>query len=250
VADRETPQADTPDDDPLASDAVDGEPTATTVDPDPADLDDDIWDGEIAGMPRDRAVRLAQIGLVVLAVIVVAAVLIAKGSDDDGSTATGKDGRSSSSTTAPKAAKPAWPPEFAGRVAGLGKNGVPASEVKPDAEPGIYVWGDFDGMHVWVVKGEGVPAVSGVIDSNAEMQKAVSAVDGAGEVTVEGKRATFTFPGEAPIEGVDFNPGFYSNKVVILLNGPDGPIDPALVRVGKKGAPGTPPLVFEKKVQD
>lgn len=205
-------------------------------------------DDAAPALPRKYLVA-AQVGLVVLAVLVVGVVLIAKGGDDGNSTAKPGGGGGAGEVTT-KAAKPAWPAAMTGRPPALGKNGQTASEITASAtaKPGIYVWGDFDGMHLWVVKGGGVPLVSGTIESNDEMQKAVSAIEGAGDVTIEGKRASFRLPGEAPIEGVDFNPGFYGSKVVILLNGPDGPIDPALVHFGKKAVQAPYPLVIEKVV--
>ena len=243
--------------DPQATDPTDEaatEPAATDdVSPavDDASTDDGgAWDDDVAGIPREKAVRIAQIGLVVLALIVVAVVLISKsGGDDKDSTASGKDGGSSVSTTVPKPKKAAWPANLNGRPPALGTTGQVASKVTPKAKPGVYIWSDFDGMHIWTVKGEGVPAITGTLDSNDEIQKAVSAVEGSGEVTVDGKRINFNLPGEAPIEGVDFNPGFYGNKIVISLNGPDGPIDATLVKVGKKGDPAPFPLVFERTVQ-
>ncbi len=218
--------------------------------------DDGIWEETDAegGISQDKVLRLAQIGLVMLAVVVVAVVLVVKGGSDESPTtsnAKAKDGSVTATTAATtKKKKAAWPPAFNGRPAGLGTTKQRASEVDLTAEPGIYVWSDFDGMHIWAVKGDRIPPISGTLDSNSDIQKAVSAVDGSGTVVTAGKRVSFTLPGQAPIEGLDFNPGFYANKIVITLNGPDGPIDATLVKVGKKGDPASFPLVFERTVQN
>lgn len=245
MSDIEDPQATAPIDEAPADPGITDEPTT-----DAGAGDGGGWDDDVAGIPREKAVRIAQIGLVVLALIVVAVVLISKsGNDDKGSSATDKNGGSSVSTTVPKPKKASWPANLNGRPVTLGTTGQVASKVTPKAKPGVYIWSDFDGMHIWVVKGEGVPTITGTLDSNDKIQKAVTAVDGSGDVTVDGKRVSFNLPGKSPIEGVDFNPGFYGNKIVISLNGPDGPVDATLVKVGKKGDPAPFPLVFERTVQ-
>jgi len=201
--------------------------------------------------PAANAVRIAQIGLVVLVLLVVGMVIVSKSGSDDDKKASG-DGTEQATGNGEgandgKAAKPVWPPAVGGRPAGLGETKVPATEVTVEAEPGVYLWNDFDGWHLWVVNGAGVPPVSGSLSSNDELGKAVLAVPDAGTVKQDGKTATFILPTDVPLTGIDFNPGFYSDSIVIALNGPDGaPVDTALVKTGKKSTAAPFPIVIRK----
>lgn len=222
----------------------------------PATEPEGIWtepEGD-DGMPRQKAVRLAQFGLIALVVLIVGIVLVAQsGKDDDASSSdkTSTDGGSTATTEAEAAKKAVWPATVQGRPAGLGETKQPATEVQPTAAPGAYIWSDFDGWHLWVVNGEGMPAVTGTLTSNADIEKAVVAVPEAGEVTISGKTATFSFPTDRPLVGMDFNPGFYADSLVVALNGPDGaPIAAELVQTGKKPTPAPFPIVIDKAVPE
>lgn len=215
--------------------------------------DDGLDDFDLDDSPASpKAVRIAQIGLVVLALIIVAVVVLAnRGSDDDDAKKGSGDKTDQSSDSSDggneKSTKKVWPPELGGRPAGLGKTKQPAPDVTVEADPGAYLWNDFDGWHLWVVNGAGVPAISGSISSNDDLDKAVLAIDGAGSVTPNGKTATFELPTDVPLAGIDFNPGFYSDDIVVTLNGPDGaPIDAALVKTGKKSTQAPFPIVIRK----
>lgn len=139
-----------------------------------------------------------------------------------------------------------WPPELGGRAEGLGQVNEPAPTVEVTAEPGVYLWSDFDGWHLWVVNGEGVSGVSGTIVADDDVGEGTLAVEGAGELTVDESSFTFDLPGEPALVGLDFNPGFYTGEMVIDLEGPDGPIDPALVTFGRSGSAETMPIVLEQ----
>ena len=72
-----------------------------------------------------------------------------------------------------------------------------------------------------------------------------------GQITLNGKSATFTLPTDRPLVGIDFNPGFYANKLVFTLNGPDGaPLDGALIKTGSKSAAAPFPIVIEMVTPD
>jgi hypothetical protein len=197
---------------------------------------------------REKAIRFAQIGLVVVALLVVAIVVIAK-SGDDKSSNTDETGQTASDDSSGKpAGKPAWPHNVGGRPSALGTRGQPATAVTPSptAKPGVYLWNDFDGWHLWVVNGAGVPAITGTLSSDDTVAKAVLAVPEAGTVSVDGQVVSFTLPTDKPLTGIDFNPGFFAKQLVFTLNGPDGSIPSTLVHVGTKADPAPFPLVLTK----
>lgn len=204
-------------------------------------------DGEVGGIPREKAIRIAQVGLVVLALLVVVVVLITKssGSDDD---ASDKGSSSESSqTTDPSKAKAAWPATIGGRPAALGKRGQKATEVDPaKAAPGAYLWNDYDGWHLWVVNGAGIGPVSGTLTSNDAVARAELAVPDAGTVSTKDKVVTFELPDSPKLTGIDFNPGFFARNLVFTLEGPDGPLPEKVVFVGSKPTQAPYPLVISK----
>ena len=241
----------TPSDEQAASAPAEG--AETTADDGAWDEDGGGWDDEGgAGIPREKAVRIAQIALVALAVIVVIAVLVSKGGDkkdDAASGGTGSDGKTTQ-TTAAKPKKAQWPTEVSGRPAQLGKTNQPAPEVNPKAAPGVYLWSDFDGWHLWTVGGEGVPAINGTLTSGDVVDKAVLAVPGKGTLTKDGKVVTFTLPAGEGISGVDFNPGFFAKTIAFTLTDEDGqPVDAKLIKMGPHLKPAPVPLVMQKTVQ-
>ncbi|MFN8018655.1 MAG: hypothetical protein U0P45_11085 [Acidimicrobiales bacterium] len=231
-----------------ASDAADpGEATA---------MDDPIWDepdadapaGDVAGIPREKAIRIAQIGLVVLALLVVVVVLITKssGSDDDKASSDNGSSKSTQTTTAANG-KAKWPPTIGGRPAALGKRGQKATQVDASkAKPGAYLWNDYDGWHLWVVNGTGIGAVKGTLTSNDAVARAELAVPDAGTVSTKDKVVTFDLPASPQLTGIDFNPGFFAKNLVFTLEGPDGPLPEQVVFVGSKPTQAPFPLVISK----
>jgi hypothetical protein len=136
----------------------------------------------------------------------------------------------------------AWP-EIGSRPAGLGEPG--AADAAPTAEPGAYLWRDFDGWHLWVVNGEGVAGVSGTLTSDADLARARLAAPGTGEVTTDGEQATFELTDDVPVVGIDFEPDFFAEELEIDLRTEAGPLDPTLLRV--RGEPAASmPLRIEK----
>ena len=252
----ETPKGDEPSNAADTADATDtsSKELGTSGDGDGDGDGDDIWSSIDAGEPRQQAVRIAQIGLVVLVLLIVGIVVLTKRGGDDDESSKKDDSTEQTDGTSGTDAEPAakgWPAEVRGRPAGLGTTKVPAGEVTPTAEPGAYIWSDFDGWHLWVVNGAGVPAITGTLTSNDNLGKAVLAIEDAGEITLNGKSATFTLPTDRPLVGIDFNPGFYANKLVFTLNGPDGaPLDGALIKTGSKSAAAPFPIVIEMVTPD
>jgi hypothetical protein len=238
--------------------AVAPEPAGDELAPSPGDTDEGEWVDEER---QRRNVLIAQIALVVVVLVGVVVVLALKSDDDagpqtaeaageqagdDGGGQGGAGNAEDGQGAAPADAKPGWPNAIIGRPKSLGVRDQPASEVEPEAEPGIYVWSDFDGWHAWVIGGEGVPPiVTGTLTANDSFAKATP-VDPSSRVEVKDKLITFTFTTDAKIAGMDFNTGFYAKRLVFTFNGPDGPIDAAVVRTGSQGAPGGFPLVIEK----
>lgn len=210
--------------------------------------EDDVWDDEPLGMPREKAIRLAQIGLVVLAVVVILFVVLRGGDDKDDSSTKNQDGSSQSTdggaTEKPK--KAAWPAEINNKNPKLGGKDDGPAQVPADAPQGVYLWSDFQGWHLWVVQGDALGDVTGTITSNVNMAKAELAVADAGTVNTNATTSTFALPGGTRVTGIDFNPGFYSKQVAITLQTPDGPVDAKLIKIGSKGAEAPTPIIFEK----
>ncbi len=143
--------------------------------------------------------------------------------------------------------KKAWPASVSGPPDGLG--GTPA-EAWPDVEPGVYLWNDFGGWHLRVVNGEGVAGVKGTIVSGDEIASAEAATAGEGTAVIDGETIEFDLPAEPRVAGVDFNPGFYAEKLTVTLEGTDGPVDPKLVTVGREREVTKVPVVVEKVRED
>ena len=143
-----------------------------------------------------------------------------------------------------------WPQSLAGRAAGLGEVNVPASKVDPTAKPGIYIWSDFDGWHLWVVHGDGVGAVTGSVTSDKDIAKATAAIKGAGRVTRDGKTISISFPADPKLSGVDFDTDFYARHLTFALEGPDGTIPANLVHLGNSRMATEVPVKVDKVQSD
>lgn len=200
---------------------------------------------------HQRKVRMAQAGLVALALIIFGAVLLVGQSDDDGGSGGDDDQEQASGDGESGQAddgKASWPAEAGGRPPALGTRGETADAVTVEAgtAPGVYVWSDFDGWHLWVVGGPDVPELTGAIRSDDEFAKAQAAVPARGTVTQEGQLVSFTLPAGEGLSGVDFNPGFFASQLVITIDGPTGPLDAQLIYLGSKAAPAPQPFVLAK----
>ena len=143
--------------------------------------------------------------------------------------------------------KKAWPASASGPPAGLGDTPADAAA---DVAPGVYLWNDFGGWHLWVVNGEGTSGVKGTITSGDEIASAEVATAGEGSAVIEAETIEFDLPAEPRVVGVDFNPGFYAEKLTVTLEGADGPVDPASVTVGREREVTALPVVLDKVRED
>ncbi|WP_426571139.1 hypothetical protein [Aquihabitans sp. McL0605] len=142
----------------------------------------------------------------------------------------------------------AWPATVNGRPDGLGGERETTADVNLAADPGVYIWSGFDGWHLWVVNGGDLKGIKGTITSNAEISRGAPSAPGDGTATVKGKELTFDLSGDAPLAGVDFEPGL-SKHLEFQIEGPDGPIDASVVTTGRSGtAVAALPFVIDKHV--
>lgn len=140
-----------------------------------------------------------------------------------------------------------WPRSSQFRPAGgLGGAGTPAEDVEADIEPGVYVFQDFQGWHLWVVNGEEIGPVRGVLSSDEDFVRADAAIDGAGTVELSGAEVTFDLPDDPSLVGVDFATGFFAQEVTFDLEGPDGPLDAEIVTVGRSASVDEMPFDIRK----
>lgn len=200
---------------------------------------------------RKRNVLIAQVALVVVSLLVVAVVLIANNGDDSDSDASKSDAKTTTTVAGADGTakgKAAWPSTVEGRPPALGKRGQTADKVDASkAKPGVYVWSDFDGWHMWVVGGKGMPErLNGSLTSNDELSRADLAVPDTGTVEAKGVKANFDLDTTKGLTGMDFSTGFYGKRLVFTFEGPDGPVDVALIKTGSKSAQGAYPLVIDK----
>lgn len=204
--------------------------------------------------PPNRTVLIAQISLVVLVLIGVGVILAVKSNNNDkptGKSSLSSDGSKTSDggtgNTGGKPKKAAWPPTVTNRPVTLGKRNEKAPAVKSTAKPGVYVWIDYDGWHMWVVGGAGMPSsITGSIISSDVFARADVATPGAGTTKLNGKQVTFDVPTDKPITGVDFNPGFYAKQLVFDIEGDAGPLDSKLIHLGGKAVAAPFPLTVSK----
>ncbi|MBX3286440.1 MAG: hypothetical protein KF703_13925 [Actinobacteria bacterium] len=219
--------------------------------------DDDVW-GDEGDPPDRRTVLFVQIGLVLVIVAIVAAVLISKNGDDDGDSSTASGGTGATTqTTVPGGGAPVtggptepaplvWPTSVGGRPAAFGELDGAPGDAPGGAAPGVYIWSDYDGWHLWVVHGEGVGDVNGTVTGDDVVASAEVVPDGAGLVTMADQVIAFDIKDGETIAGFDFNPGFYAKRLEFVVNGADGPLPAELVHVGKDAVPAPTPIVIEK----
>ncbi len=192
-------------------------------------------------------------GVVVVIIVVLIAALLAKGGGSS-STSNGDSGLVGSAdaagATTTAVVKKRWPAEVGGRPAPFGDRGQAAGD-PGDAQPGLYLWNDFDGWHLWVVQGDGIGPVSGTITSTADVTKAVSALpdDPGASIQIDGKTIRYDFSkGTAPVQGVDFNPGFRVESLTVVATGAGGSLPADSFHVGK--AMAAEPLPYTVSLVD
>ncbi len=185
---------------------------------------------------RRRAIQLVRVVAVAIVVLVALTVLGVNRYDD---------AANQRSQEQASAEGRGWPEAVNGRPAGLGSG--PAADVAPSTEPGAYLWSDFDGWHLWVVGGDGMPAtVTGTVTSDDALGAQKLAVPGTGTLSGSGADLTFTVPTDVPVSGIDFSTGFFAKELQVSLTGPDGPIDPARIHLGSDMTTAPDPLVIRE----
>lgn len=218
---------------------------------------DDLW-GDEDSTARPTQLYL-QIGLVVVIVAILAAVVILRSDDTDTAGDQRADGATSatSATSAaagpgdataptgqPQPSGPAWPPEINGRPDAFGELEGSPTDAPGGADPGVYIWNDFDGWHLWVVNGDDVQGVSGSITGNDAIASAEVVPEGSGTATPTDTQIEFDLPAEPEIVGINFNPGFYANSLVVSIDGSAGPLPAEFVHLGQNLAPAENPVVI------
>lgn len=213
--------------------------------------DDDFWDDDLEGRRgRKRSSPAIPIvaGAAALLLIVVIFVVARNASDSEESQGpeSATDGGSPDGGSDSGPAVEQWTRSVVGSPEVFS-----GAEPAPDAQPGVYVWVDFDGWHLRVVKGEGVGQVSGEITGSDEpILKGMVAADPSA-ATVEGKVLRFDLPAEGkPITGFDFSSNFYGGRIVLRAEGPDGLLPRDLILTGSNAEPaGGNPAIFQRSTR-
>jgi hypothetical protein len=181
------------------------------------------WNAEEAGPKKSHTLTIV-IVVVVVALAVGGALVIAQRSKPE--------------------PKKDWPASTSGGPSGF--SNTAASDVKVEAKPGVYVWSDFKGWHVWAVNGEKVAGLKGTISSDKDFSDAKAAIKGVGTVKKDGDTITIDLPASPGLVGVDFNPGFYAKHLHFDLEGQDGKLDPSVIVKGPKGTVASVPFDIDK----
>jgi hypothetical protein len=195
------------------------------------------------------AAGIAAVAVLLLVVVVVFAVRSGDDGDDElvagGDGAVATEGADDASTSA-DAGRRAWPAEVGGRPPAFGARETPPPALT-DAEPGVYLWNDFDGWHLWVVQGPGTDRITGFITSSAKATKAVAALPGdtSSGIAMDGRTIVVDFgPSDAPVVGVDFNPGFRVESLAIDLTNGGEALGPGVLRLGSRAVPREVPYTL------
>lgn len=192
--------------------------------------------------------------VVVVLVLILVAVVISRSSDDDQpnadpSTTEPSEGDEADTTeqTEPEKTERGWPDSVQGRPAGFGTRDTPPPADAGSLAPGAYLWIDFNGWHLWIVRGPGVEGITGRIELDAEPTRAAPAVEGEGQVAIDGNAIVFDLTdAEAEVVGVEFNT-FYAGTMNVSLESSEGPIDAGNVHIGRKETPSPNPIAVAKE---
>jgi hypothetical protein len=191
---------------------------------------------EQAEQARLRRRRIVGIGIVLVGVAVaIAAFTGAAGGKKKKDDAASKPGAKAVTTTTATtvavttpngktvpqvtlAAQPRWPSEIQGRpVAFGGTKADPAAAKTTGLEDGFYLWEGFDGWHVWEIGGGADDRIT--ITADSEIAKA-DGIGGTVAVDKAGNHFTFSRGSAAgKVVGVEFNPGYYANTIVVSVEG-------------------------------
>ncbi len=131
-----------------------------------------------------------------------------------------------------------WPTAITFRPPALGTTGAPAPTGPVELAPGLYLWSDLQDWHLWAV-GEDRAPISGTITVSSEVGSVSSEGTNDAEVSAEGGRITFTLAGGSDISGIRFNPGFFSDRIEVAVDG-----DAPTLRVGALSVEVSLPLTL------
>lgn len=198
--------------------------------------------------------------LVAVAVVLVLVFVFGRRDDSSGDGATAKDtpaetaegggggegvvegGEAPTATTAPVSS---WPSEMKWKPVITGDRDQGIDAVPPEVPAGLYIWSDFQGWFVWVVDPGGKAGAKGRITTNAEFGSAALLEGATGEFVRNDSALEFDFTGVGErATGFRFNQGFFTNTLMIDLDGDDLP-----VFMGHDSTPLPAPSVLEKKVR-
>jgi hypothetical protein len=213
-----------------------------------ADFDDVAEEAEPdlrggSARPPMNATRLVA-GLAFLVLGIIAVFLAVRAITDDTSETADAPPGASETTAAngpaddPGTSAPApagWPASVQGRPAALGSNGPPPADAG-DLAPGWYLWSDFSDWHLWLVGGEGTDAAA-VVTTNDKLTLK-DTYGGAGVEATDTSAVVRPGADPAPIEGIDFNPGFFGDELTITITG-DLPL-----RTGQSSVEAASPLTL------
>ena len=201
---------------------------------------------------------LAALGAAIVILVIAAAVVVHRNqqrtpaagphtiSAADTASQTTTTPTSSTTSTTVRAATPVWPLIAQGRPTTLGPEPTPPAQVG-GARPGVYVWTDYHGWHIWIVNGGGISGLHGAVVSDALIERATPAGRDQTTVHTTNNVIQFTLPAQVPVAGIDFNPGFYSKVLRFKLDGPNGPYAVNEVMTGGFSVPASNlPLIIEK----
>jgi len=188
-------------------------------------------DADARTAPGARRALRRLIGGSLLVLAAVVAVLVVTGRGDGGERPVGRliasdlgdagtehDGPSTTAAAAPLATAPAgptWTVAAIGRPTALGPDGTPPPTSPVDLEDGAYLWNDFNGWHLWLVGDATGPVTVTTDDRFAKVDPVggAPAVDAGDERFVLSRGST-----DAPVVGVDFNPGFFAEELTIAAD--------------------------------
>lgn len=192
--------------------------------------DEDDWDDRRpAGGRRDLTLVFGLIAAVLLVVLVVVITKKDSGSSD-GST-TGATPGASGSTTVPQGFCGDWPASFGGD----GKNVAKAE--------GVYVWSDFDGIHV---RANQAKAVEVKVTGNTDF-KVKDAGDGTTASATSGKEITLSLPAGKGASGPDLDVPCETTSLGFEVTQGGARVPAASIKVGGDATAEANPVQFARE---
>ena len=143
-----------------------------------------------------------------------------------------------------------WPLALDGRPALFKNKLVAARDLTDPPGPGLYLWQDFDGWHLWIVRGAGIEGPTGVITADADFRRAdLNGRPGAGgAVQLDGHAIHFDFTGSTDaVVGIDFGPGIAASTLVLDVAQDGEPLDSRALKLGNRSVAGKLPLELSRE---